>query len=96
MLAVYQIGLDANKNFKNREVYNLFDWFGDNGGIQGIIFVLSAGVSSIFSSTLVSIQKAELIYKYLPTQNRAEPQTNDQLRAADELRLEKFARLIKF
>ena len=66
VLAVFQIGLHANANFYNREVYNLFEWFGDIGGFQGILLVLSATISSFFSSILASVQKAESIYKYIP------------------------------
>ena len=55
VVAVFQIGLSVKHNFYNREVYNLFDWFGDIGGIQGILLVFASGISSIFSSTLVSI-----------------------------------------
>ena len=72
VLAVFQIGLFPNQNLKNREVYNLFDWFSDIGGIQEVIFVLASGFSGIFSSTLVSIQKAELIYKFLPYGRRGQ------------------------
>ena len=54
------------QNFQNRQVYNLFDWFGDIGGIQGVIIILASFMSSFFSSTLSSIQKAQSLYLSLP------------------------------
>lgn len=95
VVAVFQIGLSVKHNFYNREVYNLFDWFSDIGGIQGILLVFASGISSIFSSTLVSIQKAELIYKYLPSRRISQEQS-DSLRSADEVRLDQFRRLVPF
>ena len=66
VLAVFHFGLYQNHNISSREVYNIFDWLGDIGGIQGLILIISSTISGFFSSTLVPIQKAEMIYKYVP------------------------------
>ena len=92
LLALFYIGLNVGQNFRVREVYNLFDWLGDIGGFQQVVFILSSLISSSFSSTLVTILKAESIYKYLPSGRR--PQENSvSLRSADELKLEEFSKL---
>ena len=94
MYAVFHFGLYPNANFYSREVYNLFDWLGDIGGLQGSILIFSPIISSFFSAILVPIHKAETIYKYLPL--RQKDAGDNTLRSADEKNLENFSRLTNF
>lgn len=47
----------------SRSVYNIFDYVGDLGGIQGSLLIFASAFAKLFNGSLGKVQKAEALYK---------------------------------